>query len=98
MIVNVIHGEGFDIPLEIFTRTYDQNRYVIADCFQAVFEIEEITSLDPDKLRWVYSSIETVIDILREYTMDQEYYYLEFSSLTIAALKLMALHISSVFH
>ena len=70
LIADVIHGEGFDIALEKLSRTYGQTGYIIADCFQAVNEIEEIGSLDPTKLRAVYSLIKTVIDILKEYGMD----------------------------
>ena len=70
LIADVIHGEGFDIALEKLTRSYGQTGYITADCFQAVNEIEEIDSLDPTKLRAVYSLIKTVIDILKEYGMD----------------------------
>lgn len=66
----------------------------VADCFQALNEIEEITSLNPAKLRAVYSLMKTVIDILREYGMDINLSPIDTSSIYTALKRKL---LSSIF-
>lgn len=80
----IIHWEGFDIALEKLTKTNGQNNYVVADCFQAVNEIEQIILLDPTKLRAVHNLIKTVIDIRKEYRLDINLFPIDASSIYTA--------------
>lgn len=63
------------------TRINGKTGYVITDCYQAVNEIEDIESLDPTILRALYSSIKTVIEVLKENGRDINLSALDASSI-----------------